>query len=216
MAVRTKLWMAMAAAAALSACGGGGGSDSTEAPPVSGLPNPDDIVGADPAYIAKLEQYLALLEDPIFTGDPDALPLSGSATYTGVGRIYDASVDSGDDTVAELLNRSVVTDVRATVNFAGQDITVTQDGFRDVQNNPVSGSAVWDGTFNAAERVFDATVAGEVGGTRFETRPDQAAILFFGDDTESGVVGRFQDADVTSSGTFEGSAITGDFAATSD
>jgi hypothetical protein len=214
MAVRTEFWIAMAAAAALSACGGGGGSDSGDTPPVSGLPNPDDIVDADPAYIASLEQYLALLEEPIFDGDR-GVP-TGSATYTGVGRIYDASVDSNDVTAASLLDRSVVTDVRATIDFAGTGITVTQDGFRDVRNNPVSGSAEWVGSFNAADRVFDATVTGEVGGTQFETEPDRAAILFYGDNTKSGVVGRFQDADVTSSGTFEGTAITGDFAAESD
>ena len=216
MALRTRFWIGMAAAAALSACGGGGGSSEEDPPPTSGLPDPGDIVNADPAYIAALEEYLALTRSPIFAGDPAGLPASGSATYTGVGRITDASVTSDDVTATALLNRSVVTDVTATVNFAGQSLTATQDNFRDVRNAPVSGSVEWNGNFNATDGAFNATVTGNVGGTQFSTGSDQAAVLFFGDAADSGLVGRFLDAPVSSSGTFEGTAISGDFAAESN
>ena len=216
MALRMRHALSMAALVALAACGGGGGgSDSDTDSPTTGVP-PDsgDIAGADPAFIIKLDDYLAILQSDVFQGEPADLPASGTATYAGIGRIFDSSISTADVTAASLENRLVVTDVRGVVDFGNLTVNVTQDGFRDVNNDPVSGRVDWSGDFDPIEGAFVATVGGEVGGTRFATGAGEGVVVFYGDRTRSGIVGVFQDAPVTSSGTFEGRAISGDFAAT--
>lgn len=212
MAVRIRLCMAMVTATALAACGGGGGSDDGDGDgggggPVSGLPNPEDIVGADPAYINALNAYLTILNDPIFAGGPTDLPQRVSATYEGVGRIYDASINVENITAAALRNRSVVTDVSATVNFDARRVDVTQDRFLDVNGNRVLGEVTWSGDFNAAEGGFIATVEGNVGGTVFRTPDDNAAIAFRGDATQSAIAGLFVNGEPTTTGWLQGDTI---------
>lgn len=216
MALRMRHALSMAALVALAACGGGGGSDSdSDSPTVGEVPDTGDIVGADPAFIASLDNYLEILQSPVFQGEPADLPASGTATYAGIGRIFDSSISTADVTAESLENRLVVTDVRGVVDFGNLTVNVTQDGFRDVNNDPVSGQAVWSGDFDPIEGAFVATVNGEVGGTRFRTGDGEGVVVFYGDRTRSGIVGVFEDAPVTTSRTFQGRAISGDFGATS-
>jgi hypothetical protein len=141
------------------------------------------------------------------------LPLSGTATYAGFGSIFDSSLTAADNTALRLRNRSVVTDVAATANFGTQTLTVTQGNFRDVDGNPVSGSANWTTNYDA-EGLFNATVSGNVGGTVFATGTDQARAGFYGDASNSAVLGTFSNAPVSTSGALRGTSISGDFAAT--
>jgi hypothetical protein len=207
--------LSMAALVALAACGGGGSDSDSDSPTVGEVPDTGDIVGADPAFIASLDDYLEILQSPVFQGEPADLPASGTATYAGIGRIFDSSISTADVTAESLENRLVVTDVRGVVDFGNLTVNVTQDGFRDVNNDPVSGQAVWSGDFDPIEGAFVATVNGEVGGTRFATGDGEGVVVFYGDRTRSGIVGVFEDAPVTTSRTFRGREISGDFGATS-
>jgi len=225
MAVRTRLWFAMAAAIALSACGGGGGgsdggtgggSGGSGGGSGSGLPNPDLIVGASELYISSLQRELEIAQS---VGARTDLPLSGSATYSGFGSIFDSSLTTNDTTVASLRNRSVVTNVEATVDFGGRTVSVRQNDFIDVEGKSVSGEVTWSGNYSSTEvGIFDARVQGNVGGTEFDTGADQATVGFFGDQNDSTILGLFRNAPISNPGDgwMQGSAVTGDFAATSN
>jgi hypothetical protein len=214
MAVRIRVYGVLLAATALAACGGGGGSDSSTAP-TSGLANPGDIIGANPVYISQLENYLSVLRQPVFDrSNLSDLPTTGSATFSGIGRITDASVNSDDITAASLRRRSVVTDAEATVLFGARTMTATQRNFIDVDGNPVPGQVNWSGTLSPTDTgVFTATASGDVGGTIFATPTGQAAVVYLETATDSGVSGLFVNGNVTTSGWLQGSTITGDFAA---
>jgi hypothetical protein len=217
MAIRMGLCTALLSATALTACGGGGGSSSST-PPTSGLPAPGDIVGANTLYISTLENYIAILEDPLLdrTFRSELAP-PGSAAFvgTGIGRITDQSVNSSDITAASLRRRSVMTDVVATVDFDRREVSATQSNFIDVDGNSVPGSVTWNGTYGTAGTgVFTATVSGDVGGTVFSTTPQQASVVYLSDGSSRAVSGLFVDGQVSSSGWLQGSVITGDFATT--
>ena len=208
---------ALLAATALAACGGGGGGSSSggTTPPASGLPPPSVIVGANPAYTGKLESYLATLRDPLF--DPQNvtnLPTSGTATFTGIGRITDATVTTADVSAASLRNRSVVTDASATFDFAAGTMTATQTNFIDVDGAPVAGQVNWTaGTTPGGSGALTATVSGDVGGTVFATPAGQASVVYLSNSGGSGVSGLFVNGAVSSTGWLQGTRITGDFAA---
>jgi hypothetical protein len=112
-----------------------------------------------------------------------------------------------------------VTNVAATVDFDARNVTVTQGQFLDVEGNLVPGEVTWSGNYSSTEvGIFDARVQGNVGGTAFDTGADQATVGFFGDQSESTILGLFRNAPVSNpgSGWLKGSAVTGDFAAESN
>jgi hypothetical protein len=203
MTARIALCAAMLAATALAASSGGGGGGSSSDETTSGI--------AD--YVNSLNNELAIVNSDIVRAGRAELPLSGTATYAGFGSIFDPSLTTADNTALRLRNRSVVTGVAATANFGTQTLTVTQSNFRDVDGNPVSGSANWTTNYDA-EGLFNATVSGNVGGTVFATGTDQARAGFYGDASNSAVLGTFSNAPVSTSGALRGTSISGDFAAT--
>lgn len=212
MVARIRLCAAMLAATALAACGGGGGGSSSDEP-TSGIAAPSDITGASADYISSLNNELAIVNSDIVQAGRTELPFSGTATYSGYGSIFDSSLTTADTTAASLRGRSVVTDVAATANFGTQTLNITQNRFRDVDGNAVSGSATWTTNYDS-QGLFNATVTGNVGGTTFATGTDQARVGFYGDASDSAVLGTFSNAPVSSSGALQGTSISGDFAAT--
>lgn len=216
MAARIRMCAAMLGVAALAACSGGGGGGSSSDEPTSGIANPEDITGASPEYISSLTSQLAIVNSGLVQAGRTEVPLSGTATYSGFGSIYDASVTSADDTAVRLRGRSVVSSVVGTATFGGSPtVSITQGNFRDVDGNPVSGSVSWTTNYDG-QGLFNATVSGDVGGTTFATGTDQARVGFFGNASDSAVLGTFSDAPVSASGALRGSRISGDFAATSN
>ncbi len=83
------------------------------------------------------EQRAQHREQRCCPGGRAELPLSGTATYSGFGSIFDSSLTTADTTAARLRGRSVVTDVSATANFGTRTVTITQDRFRDVDGTPL-------------------------------------------------------------------------------
>jgi hypothetical protein len=212
---RIGLCAALLAATALTACGGGGGGSSDDGP-TSGLPNPGSITGANPDYINSLNSELAIAtSNPLVLAGRRDLPLSGNASYTGFGSIFDASLTTADTSADRLRNRSVVTDVTASANFNSQTLTITQDRFRDVDGKLVPGQANWTTSYDG-DGLFNATVTGNVDGTSFATGPNQARVAFFGNQASSAITGSFSNAPSTPGGWLQGTRVNGDFAATSD
>jgi hypothetical protein len=212
MAARIGLCAAMLAATALTACGGGGGGSDDG--PTSGIANPGDITGASADYINSLNSELAIINSDVVREGRTEVPLSGTASYTGFGSIFDSSLTTAANTATRLRGRAVVTDVNGFADFnSGPTLTITQSNFRDVDGNPVSGSATWT-TRYTGQGLFEATVTGDVGGTTFATGTDQARVGHFGNASDSAITGVFSDAPVSASGALRGSAISGDFAAT--
>jgi hypothetical protein len=203
----------MLAATALTACGGGGGGSDDG--PTPGLANPGDITGASADYINSLNSELAIINsDVVRAGRTEVPTATGNATYTGFGSIFDSSLTTAANTAARLRGRAVVTDVNGFATFGtSPTLTITQSNFRDVDGNPVSGSATWTTNY-AGQGLFEATVTGNVGGTTFATGTDQARVGFFGSASDSAITGVFSDAPVSASGALQGSAVSGDFAAT--
>jgi hypothetical protein len=213
MAPRIGLCAALLAAAALAACSGGSGGGSSSDGPTSGLANPGSITGASPDYIGSLNSELAIVNSDLVRAGRTELPLSGTATYSGFGSIFDSSLTTADSTAARLRGRSVVTDVSANANFNARSVSITQNRFRDVDGNAVPGQANWTTNYDA-RGLFNATVSGNVGGTVFATGTDQARVGFYGDASNSALLGTFSDAPVTTTGALRGTSISGDFAAT--
>lgn len=209
--VRIRLCAALSAVVALGACSGGGGSSSDG--PTSGLANPSNITGASAVYINSLNNELAIVNSDLVRAGRSELPLSGTATYSGYGSIFNSALTTADTSAARLRNRSVVTDVAASANFGTQTLTIAQGNFRDVDGNPVSGSANWTTNYDG-NGLFNATVTGNVGGTSFATGTDQARAGFYGDGTNSAVLGTFSNAPTTPGGWLQGTRASGDFAAT--
>jgi hypothetical protein len=208
---RIGLCAALLAATALTACGGGGGGSNDG--PTSGLPNPNDITGASADYLGSLNSELAIVNSNLVQAGRRDLPLSGTANYTGFGSIFDASLTTADTSAARLRNRSVVTDVTASANFNDKTLTITQERFRDVDGNPVSGSANWTTNYDG-QGLFNATVTGNVGGTAFTSGTDQARVGYYQSGTSTAVLGTFSNAPSTPGGWLLGSRVSGDFAAT--
>ncbi len=208
---RIGLCAALLAATALTACGGGGGGSNDG--PTSGLPNPGNITGASPDYINSLNSELAIVNSDLVRAGRRDLPLSGTASYSGFGSIFDASLTTADTSAARLRNRSVVTDVTASANFQNQTLTITQDRFRDVDGKLVPGQANWTTNYDG-DGLFNATVTGNVDGTSFATGPDQARVAFFGNQASSAISGTFSNAPSTPGGWLQGTRVSGDFAAT--
>lgn len=215
MAVRMQTSLALLAMAALVACGGGGGDSDSNGGSTDGLPDPGDIAGADPDFVNALNQQIAIANSDLALAGRTDLPTQGSATYSGFGSIFDGSLTTAANTVADLQNRAVVSTVDASVSFAGGTVDVTQTDFIDVEGNPVSGSVAWTGTYETDGR-FNATVTGDVGGTTIATGTDQALVGFFGDQADSSILGLFENATTSGNGWLEGSSASGSFAATSD
>jgi hypothetical protein len=212
MAARIGLCAAMLAATALAACGGGGGGSDDG--PTSGLANPGDITGASADYINSLNSELAIISSDVVRAGRTDVPTSGTATYTGFGSIFDSSLTTAANTATRLRGRAVVTDVVGNATFGGSpSLTITQSNFRDVDGNPVSGSATWTTSYTS-QGLFEATVSGNVGGTVFATGANQAAVGHFGSGSNTAITGVFSNAPVSASGALQGSAISGDFAAT--
>jgi hypothetical protein len=213
MAARIGLCAAMLAATALAACSGGGGGSSSDEP-TSGIASPGSITGASADYINSLNSELAIVNSDLVQAGRTNLPLSGTATYSGFGTIYDSSITTADNTALRLRGRSVVTDVSATANFGTRTVTITQDRFRNVDGAAVPGQVNWTTNYDA-QGLFNATVSGNVGGTVFATGTDQARVGFYGDGSNSALLGTFSDAPVSTPSTdLRGSSISGDFAAT--
>jgi hypothetical protein len=217
MAARIGTCAAVLCVAALAACsGGGGGGGSGDAPPESGIADPGSITGASPAYINSLNSQFAIINSSVVLAGRTDLPQNGTATYSGFGTIYDASVTNADNTAALLRGRSVVTDVSGTATFgAAPTVNITQTNFRDVDGNQIPGSVTWTTNYDS-EGLFNATVAGDVGGTTFVTGADQARVGFYGDTSGSALIGTFSEAPVGTSGALRGSSISGEIAATSN
>jgi hypothetical protein len=216
MAARIGLFAAMLAATSLAACSGGGGGGSSSDEPTTGIARPDQITGASPDYISSLNSQLAIVNSDLVQAGRTSLPLSGGATYSGFGTIYDASITTDDTTAAQLRGRSVVTDVSATANFGTQTVTITQDRFRGVDGSAVPGQVNWTTNYDG-QGLFNATVSGNVGGTVFATGTDQARVGFFGDAGNSAIIGTFSNATVSTPSTdLRGTRISGDIAATSN
>jgi hypothetical protein len=215
MSARFGFWAATLAVTALGACSGGGGGGSSDDGPTSGLADPGSITGASADYIGTLNNELNIVNSDLVRAGRRDLPLSGSATYSGFGSIFDSSLTTADTTALRLRGRSVVTDVSATANFNTQSVNITQNRFRDVDGNAVSGQVNWTTNYDS-QGLFNATVSGNVGGTVFATGTDQARVGFYGNASDSALLGTFSNAPVSTTGALQGTSISGDFAATSN
>jgi hypothetical protein len=205
----------MLAATALAACsGGGGGGGSSNDRPSSGIA--DNIAGASAVFNGALTAQQAILNSSVVAAGRTEVPATGTATYSGVGRIYDSRVTDALDTATLLRGRAVVTDVSGNVDFGAKTIAITQSNFRDVDGAAVAGSATWTAQRYESAGLFYSRVTGNVGGTTFDTGSEQARVGFFGDGSSSAIVGAFADAPVGTSGALSGSSVSGDFAATSN
>jgi hypothetical protein len=205
----------MLAVTALGACSGGGGGGSSNDGPTSGLADPGSITGASADYIGTLNNELNIVNSDLVRAGRRDLPLSGSATYSGFGSIFDSSLTTADTTAIRLRGRSVVTDVSATADFNTQSVNITQNRFRDVDGNAVAGQVNWTTNYDS-QGLFNATVSGNVGGTVFATGADQARVGFYGNASDSALLGTFSNAPVSTTGALRGTNISGDFAATSN
>lgn len=215
MAVRIGIFGAFVVTTALAACGGGGSGDSTT--PTQGVADPGSIVGADADFVRLLSDYRDTLAEPLFVqANIVEPPTTGSATFTGVGRVYDASLNTSDTSAAALAGRLVVGDVNASINFAdpNRTLTATQGNFIDVNGAPISGTVTWTGTCTAGcDGRYLAGVSGDVGGTQFSRSAGQASVLYLSDSSGDGISGLVQRAPVTASGWLQGTQINADFVA---
>lgn len=211
---------AVSALALLAACGGGssdsdGSGDGLGGGGGSGNFTPD-IPGASNVFLSALDEQTRIFEGAIVnSGSGSAiLPISGSATYTGNGTIFDSSLTAADDTVAELRNRAlVVTDVTATLAFDGaQNFTVEQGNFRNIEGNAVSGQATWTGTLQSGGTEYVGSASGTIAGTTFATPANGAIVQFYGSPTDSAIIGAFEGG-TGSGGTFNGVSLNGTIAA---
>lgn len=136
----------------LAGCGGAGGGGSQGGPGSETRP---------PIDYATLEAEAKLLHDSwddISFTDPSSLPMSGSATYSGVMQL-DIQNGAGEISMDGLLNMKV--------SFASNSITGTATNFIDENNANYSGNlALSNGMIDRdADPNIEYTLQADIGGT---------------------------------------------------